>query len=466
MSVSRRTFLKQAALGAAALPLVGPWSGWTPRRTRALHAVIVGSGLAGLAAAYTFRRAGWRVTVLDGRDRLGGRVLSHRFASAPHLVCELGAEWIGESHERMQALCRDFGLELKDHRFEHGLIEAGRYHAADEWGFSAEADTGWERLRHEFEAAAHALEAGDETAARALDRADWWTTLRAYGFSDDDLRRRDLMDSTDFGESIRHVSAWTAAAEYFESSEENEMDFKVVGGNSLLVEALADRVGRDAFRLRRTVRSVRDHARGVTVEADGPDGPESVEADVCVCAIPARALDAVAFDPPLPEAQRAAARSLQYARIVKNHVLYSERFWPHERFAAVTDGLAHYVFHSTSGQPGDGGILCSYSVGEKADVVAAQTPEQRRVAVARDLGPWTETARSVARDGATYAWQRDRFTQGAYALYRPGQWFDVRPVLAEPHGRIQFAGEHIADWQGFMEGAVNTGEDAAQAFLD
>jgi len=58
-------------------------------------------------------------------------------------------------------------------------------------------------------------------------------------------------------------------------------------------------------------------------------------------------------------------------------------------------------------------------------------------------------------------WQRS-YAGGAYAFYRPGQWFTVRPLLARPHGRVHFAGEHLADWQGFMEGAVDTGLAAAR----
>ena len=76
-----------------------------------------------------------------------------------------------------------------------------------------------------------------------------------------------------------------------------------------------------------------------------------------------------------------------------------------------------------------------------------------------------ERAPSLARGIVSQAWQRDPFSQGAYALYRPGQWFSVRPILQKPHGKVFFAGEHLADWQGFMEGAVETGEAAAAAIL-
>jgi monoamine oxidase len=62
-----------------------------------------------------------------------------------------------------------------------------------------------------------------------------------------------------------------------------------------------------------------------------------------------------------------------------------------------------------------------------------------------------------------YYWGEDQFTKGAYAIYQPGQWFKVKPELQKPFLHTHFAGEHLADWQGFMEGAVNTGEDAADA---
>ena len=449
--LSRRDFLKRAGLAAAASPfLFRPTFG-----AKAPQGVVIGAGLSGLAAAHALRRAGWDVTVLDARNRIGGRVFSHRFAEAPGLVCELGAEWIGLSHERMQALCHDFGLETKEHRFDFWLLQNGKVRTPGNWGFSAEADAAFERLRHAFESY-------DDAQMRELDRLDWWTLLQQIGFSPDDLRLRDLMDSTDFGESIRHVSAYAAAAEYFESSPDNEMDFKVVGGNSRLVNAFADRIGREAFRLGMPVTAVRERAGRVEVTAGG----ETFAADACVCTVPARLLPEIAFDPPLPEAQLDAARELQYARIVKNQVLFAERFWEADRFSIVSDTTSHYTFHSTHGQPGAEGILCSYAVGEKADVLAAQDDARRQAIIAGELAPLDGRAPSLARGIASYAWQRDPWTRGAYALYRPGQWFTVRETLARPHGKVVFAGEHLADWQGFMEGAVNTGEDAAAQLLD
>jgi monoamine oxidase len=449
---SRRAFLRHAALAAVGAPLAFDRPVFAQRRRARPSCVVIGAGLSGLAAAYALRRADWDVTVLEARERLGGRILSYSFPESPDLVCELGGEWVGASHERVQALCREFGITLKDHRFEATLLRGGQVSRPGRWDFSAQANAAWEKFRARY-----------KTLSRAeqlrLDGFDWWTYLEEIGYTEDDLILRDLQDSTDFGESIRHVSAYAAAAEYFESSPANEMDFKMVGGNSGLVRALAARVGEGNIHLNSPVVSITERAGRVTVRTN----QRAFAADACVCTVPARVLDRIRFDPPLPAAQRDAAERLQYARIVKNQVLFTERFWGAENFSLVSDATSHYYFHSTNGQPGREGILCSYAVGEKADVLAAQTEARRLEIITGDLAPLEPRATRLARAVRSYPWQRDPFTRGAYALYRPGQWFTVRAALARPHGKVLFAGEHMADWQGFMEGAVVTGEEAAAA---
>ena len=85
--------------------------------------------------------------------------------------------------------------------------------------------------------------------------------------------------------------------------------------------------------------------------------------------------------------------------------------------------------------------------------------------ISRELAPFSRRAVETQRAIASYAWQRDPYTRGAYALYRPGQWFTVRSELQKPYDKVLFAGEHLADWQGFMEGAVVTGEEAAKELI-
>ena len=131
----------------------------------------------------------------------------------------------------------------------------------------------------------------------------------------------------------------------------------------------------------------------------------------------------------------------------------------------VADTTNHYIFHATQNQKGRQGVLTSYAIGDKADVLASQDETRRMKIVADEMRPIDERAPELARAIVSMPWQRDRWTQGAYAIYKPGQWFTLRPLLRRPHGKVLFAGEHIADWQGFMEGAVETGQAAADALL-
>lgn len=448
-SITRRRFLSQAGVVAVGLSASANLAWARP----APSVIVIGAGLAGLAAARALEAAGWNVTVLEARERTGGRILSHRMGANENLICELGGEWIGASHERVLALCRELNLTLQDHRFAASLMRDGVISKPGEWNFSPQAQRAFAELKRRYERF---------TPAERIrfDRINWWTCLERIGFSPEDLRLRDLMDSTDFGESIRHVSAYAAASEYFESSPANEMDFKIAGGNSRLPQELAKRL-RAKIIFNTPVDRISQKAGRTTISAKG----KTFVADACVCTIPARVLKDVAFDPPLPASQRSALESLQYARIIKNSLLFRERFWQADDFSLVSDATAHYYFHSTKNQSATEGILCSYAIGEKADVLAAQGDRRRLDTITRDLAPLDSRAPELASGIASYAWQRDEFAGGAYALYRPGQWFTVRAALARPMGRVLFAGEHLADWQGFMEGAIVTGEAAAKQLI-
>lgn len=448
---NRREFLK--ILGATALgAAVAPRDVFAQKRKKSC--VIVGAGFSGLAAAYKLKNAGWNVTVLDARDRIGGRVFSVSLPQNKNLICELGAEWVGESHERIKALCRDFKIPLQKHQFDDYLMQDGAVSRPGQWGFSAEAKTAFAKAIKNYKKLNLAQQ-------KSLDQFDWWTYLDKIGFSEDDLRLRDLTDSTDFGESIRQVSAFSALAEYAESSPKNEMDYKMTGGNSRLAEEFAKRIGAENIKLNLLVTEINQRVGMVTVKT----GNETLIADACICTVPTRSLLKIKFNPPLPTAQADAAERLIYARICKNSVLFENRFWRDENFSMVSDVTSHYYFHSTQNQKGTEGILTSYAIGEKADILASQSDARRMKIVTRDLADFNEDAPKLAKGILSYAWQRDKLTGGSYALYRPGQWFGVRPILQRPHLKVLFAGEHLADWQGFMEGAIETGEAAAQNLI-
>lgn len=453
--MKRREFLHATALfgGALALPNDGFSMYTKPKRPK--HVLVIGAGFAGLAAALKLKKEGIKVTVLEARNRVGGRVYSHNPLKDKELVIELGAEWIGKSHERVIELCDEFNLELRNNQFDTHLIYQGGYSKANEWKLSNEMESFWDKRRTFWEE----LSTGEKTG---MDKMDWWRFLSLKGFSDRDLDIRELLDSTDFGETIRSVSAYSAMGEYAESSDKNEMDFKIIGGNELLARKMADAVGRENILLNHAVQTVNQGKQGVTLICQ--DG-KTFTADRLICTAPTYSILKMNWNPGLPTSLTEALHSLQYARIGKFPVVFSERFWGTENFDCVTDDAGHYFYHGTKDQPGKEGVLISYAVGDKADVLNAQPADRRRQLVLESLKPAFGDLNKYVLSDLKYYWGKDPYSYGAYAKYGIGQWSQVMPMLRKPFRSVHFAGEHLADWQGFMEGAVNSGEDAVDQFL-
>lgn len=421
---------------------------------RANSVLILGAGLAGLSAALYLKKKGIKVTVLEARGRTGGRVWTNTIHAESGLKVEYGAEWVGNSHTRLKELIAEMGLTLHQHQFSEGYCLNGRYYRPGAWKGETEWKDKFEELKARFRTMT-------EREHRDLDRIDWWRFLRNEGITPDSLEVHEINDSTDFGEDIRNVSAYLALAEYAESDATNEMDAKIVGGNSSLPNKLAETIGTDNIKLSHRVERVEQSSQGVKVKCF--NGAE-FSADYLISTLPLDAALKVDWAPALPEEKVQAMNELQYARIGKFCVLFKRRFWGNEDFAVGTDDDGHFIFHTTQNQQGTFGALTSYVTGDKAYLLFKAPPAERTRRILHSLEPaFGDLRRYVARDAIGHYWAHDLHTSGAYAIYDTQQWFTLRPILAKPVKRIYFAGEHIAEWQGFMEGAINTGEDAAKA---
>ncbi len=455
--MNRRDFLVKTTIAGSAI-LIDPNSTtlFQNSNNKPKSVIIIGAGFSGLSAAMKLKSLGIKVTVLEARKRIGGRVFSNMPANANGKVIELGAEWVGNSHERVIALCQEFGLILEDNQFETDLVLGGKYSKTGKWGYSPEMNKFWENKVTIWENLS-------EEERRKMDKTDWWRFLVSQGVSTDDLLMRDLLDSTDFGESIRHTSAYAAFAEYAESSEKNEMDLKIKGGNSKLAEKMADRLGRENIHINHSVKFIKQNGvNGISVSCSNG---KNFEAEKIICAIPTASILKIKFEPGLPTQMIDALHELQYARIGKFPVVFSERFWGREDFDLLTDTPAHYFYHGTKNQQGKDGVLMCYATGDKADVLSSVSQSQRLDIICNALQPAFGNVRKYIIEDLKYYWGQDEYSRGAYAFYGKSQWFDVMPILKHPYGNIHFAGEHLADWQGFMEGAINSGEEAVDQIL-
>ncbi|MBW4661436.1 MAG: FAD-dependent oxidoreductase [Drouetiella hepatica Uher 2000/2452] len=461
--ITRRKFLA----GASIAPVVLAGASIAPARAMAASKtfqmatstpakiVILGAGFSGLAAAYFLSKQGTDATILEARPRIGGRVLSHTIDDADNLVVELGAEWVGASHARLLSLCKELGLELKNNQLNTRLIYNGKYFEKEAWAYS-------DAWKNKFQEILDNYANLSEEDKIDLDQMDWWRYLVDNGISGQDLDVRELIDSTDFGESIRQVSAFAALSEYAESSRKNEMDYKIVGGNQQLAKAIAAKLKPEQILLNHRVVSIVQSGETVTITCSNGF---KIEANKVICTLPTFAMKQIAWEPMLPRDKQRAISGLQYARINKNALLYNQRFWNDESYDLVTDVLPHYLYHATKNQPSQKGVLISYVIGDKADVFARQSDEWRSAVVDDALKSAFIDTRSRLLKQVSYYWGNDDYSRGSYAIYGTGQWFTIRPILERNFENVYFAGEHIADWQGFMEGAIETGEAAAEQIL-
>jgi monoamine oxidase len=448
---SRRTFIRESLIVGGGLMAAQAFGAPFYNQQKGT-VIILGAGFAGLSAAYALHKRKIPFIILEARNRIGGRVFSYQADPKENLVIELGAEWVGASHERMIELCGELNLTLENNQFDSHLVFGGKYYGKDAWDFSEPWNTTWETLKKGFKKLT-------PTQQKEIDSYDWWRYLVNNGCSGRDLELKELLDSTDFGETIRHVSAFGALAEYAESSPKNEMDYKIKGGNGRFAEAIAEKIGMQNIKLSHKVVSI-EQGKGVKVTCESGEVFTGVK---LICTVPTYAVQQIKWLPALPAATQKALRELQYSRINKHPVLFNERFWKDESFDMVTDRPAHYFYHATKNQKSDKGILISYTIGDKAAVIGSNAEDKDWNAgiIVDGLAPAFGDIGSKIENQWNYYWGSDAYSHGAYAVYRPGQWFTVMPALKKSFMHTHFAGEHLADWQGFMEGAINTGEEAA-----
>ena len=485
---SRRRFLAGGAAAAAAAGLALPdaASAAGPAAGLSTDVVIVGGGLAGLTAARRLSHHGVRVTVLEARDRVGGRTLNHSLGHGH--VAEAGGEFVGPTQDRVIALAKELGIGLFN-----AYDKGDNVYLYPPYPRTLYSDTtpllGTAPPDATIAADIARLVADIDNKASQIDVEHPWTspnaadydaqTLESYVKSQTPNPRmlgllapflQALVGAEARDLSLLFVLSYVAAAgdknnvgtlERLFNVRDGAQQSRVRGGSQLISLRMAHALGQRVH-LGRPVRRIVQHDHGVVVEADGLH----VQAKRVIVAVPPALAQRIDFHPLLPTARDQLLQRMPMGALMKVEAVYAKPFWRGKGLTGQFLTVGGPVGYSFDNSPPDGsvGVLAGFVGGAQNLKWGHRTRAERRKAVLAQYVRLFEDDR-FARPVEYFDmnWSHERWSHGGpTAIMGPGTLTRFGHALRTPVGRIHWAGTETSDyWQGYMDGAVRSGERVA-----
>ncbi len=428
--------------------------------------IVAGAGLAGLTAACDLLSMGADVTVVEARERVGGRVWTVRDGFTDRQHAEAGGDMIDEAQHEIRDLASSLGLKLTR------ILRGGfGYVRADGAGrprlVARSAVRGWDRLAEALQPWIRryklAEQRWDSPIAADIARrsvAQWLDETHA----DDELRATATGLRGFFLADPDDLSLIALVDQFATSDQPGPSDmFRIAGGNDLLPRALASQLG---TRLHLGAELVAVSVRGQHVHASikHQRAAATMTSDYLVFALPASILRRIPVIPALPTLQHQAIAALGYGRATKTLLQFDRRFWrapgkPRAFGSPLGFGALWEGNEDQAAKPGILSLLAGGGASLATQAAVASDGVERFAAGFAWLG--NGPARLLA--SRQIVWESDPFARGGYAFFGPAFDPSWREWLARPvGGRLFFAGEHTSlRWQGYMNGAIESGRRAA-----
>jgi monoamine oxidase len=443
----------------------------------AVDVVIIGAGMAGLCAARQLRRHGLSVVVLEARDRVGGRILSQRVGRE---VLDLGGQWIGPTQDNLAALARELNVATfpQHHSGRKILSWAGkiRHYSGDLPWMSPLALFELFRLPGKLAALA-----GKVPPERPWDcpRALEWDSITLESWKNRHLRSSgarvflDIVTRAVLTSEPRDLSflfflsylRWGQGLERVISIPNGAQQDRFVGGAQQICQRLADELGGQVL-LNAPVLAIEQSRDGVVVRT--PAGPWSGR--WVIVAVPPALAGRIQYDPALPVARDQLTARMPMGSVIKYIAVYDRPFWREAGFSgeAFSDtGITVTTFDDSS-PDGSEPALVSFSDGAVARSWSERSAEERQQAVLAELVRFFGPAAAHPNAFVEKNWLEDPWSRGCYVgVMGPGTMTAWGTALRQPCGRIHWAGTETATkWMGYIDGAIQSGQRAAQEVAD
>jgi monoamine oxidase len=483
---TRREALTRAGAATAGLALAGRWAPLAQAAT-APRIVVVGGGLAGLTATYRLKQAGYAAQLYEASDRTGGRCWTIRGAFADGQIAEHGGELIDQSHTEMRQLVQELGLDLDN------LLAAEPNGTDDAYYFDGaaypvgQATTDlkgiWQQIHSDVSAASYpTLYTSSTQRGRDIDAMSIAQYIDAYVPGGRGSKLGQLLDvayNIEYGAetsvqsalNMLYLLAFSGQGNLRIFGPSNEK-YHVIGGNdqvpALLTQALGSQVtlGSELIAIKRNT----DGTYALTFKQGSRT--KAVTADQVVLALPFSILRSsvdfsqAGFSP----VKTRAIRELGMGTNSKLNVGFKTRHWA--TLGCNGDTYGDTGFQSTwdvsRSQPGNPGILVDYTGGRIGDTFGSGTPAGRAQKFLGQIEPLLPGITKQWDGHATIDyWHAYPWTLGSYSYWKVGQYTAFSGAESEISGACHFCGEHTSqDFQGYLNGAVDTGERAAAEVLD
>jgi len=467
--VTRREMLKASAAVGAGLLLSTHVFAQRPC-VAGKSVVIIGAGFSGLACGHELKAAGYDVTIVDVRDRVGGRVLTFHDL-LPGKYVEGGAELIGSNHPLWVAYAEKFGLTFtdvsEDETLDAPVILDGKRLRNEDAAKLYEEMTPVEAEFNKLAADVNADEPWTSKDAKELDARSTGDWLSKLGVDPLGVKGFAATLTSDNGVSCDKQSLLgmlTAVKgggleKYWSDSEV----YRCKDGNQQLATKLAEAIGKDRIVLGVAVKKVSfspsaSGGSGVTVKC--ADGREITADDVVLACAPT-VWNKIEFSPGLPSSLKP-----QMGVNIKNLMTLKKPVWLENKLSQylLSDGEVTMTWNATDGQKEDDGcVLTCFSGGPGAEKILEKPAELRRADYVKQMDAVYPGVAEAVTGQRFMDWPREPWSMGSYSFPAPGQVTSVGPVLRQGLGRLHFAGEHCCyKFVGYMEGALDSGVAVAR----